>query len=270
MRHLIIILLILNGLIVNAQIKDVKKSSKNNKSSSSSSSSSSSFSNSSSGSSSDFSADLLYDAFSCCFNNGFLLGVGLVAKNHTSIMNLLENDPSVLSVDVRANFALGWHYSQKQSYIYVNYLPGIRGNLGSFSTDFRFNVLTEYTDNFPNAFISWEWLFLFNVEPSRAFKLTLGTGVQSERYSDSYFNEHYLGFRFGLANNADFIETDTRISIDYGTGAIPFFEGAVHYKKRIASFNAAYIYITLGGLYQNYYSSHDIWAAQGGLVVNIH
>ena len=185
-------------------------------------------------------------------------------------MNLLENDPTVMSVDARANFALGGHYSRNTNYVYVNYLPGIRGNLGAFSTDFRFNVLTEYTDNFPDSFTSWEWLFLFNIEPTSTFKLTFGTGVQAEKYSDSYFNEHYLGFRFGLANNIDFIEADTRMSIDYETGAIPFFEGGIHYRKRIAAFSSVYMYITLGGVYQNYYSSHDIWAAQGGLVVNIH
>lgn len=271
MKRLFILLLTLNLFVANAQIKDVKKSSKSNSSSSSSSiSSSSSYSNSSSSASSDLSADLIADAFSCCFNNGFLLGIGLVAKNHKSIMNLMENDPTVLSFDVRANFALGWHYAKNKNYIYVNYLPGVRGNLGAFSTDFRFNILTEYTDNFPDSFTSWEWLFLFNIEPSTAFKLTLGTGVQSERYTDSYYNEHYLGFRFILPNNIDHIEANTRLSMDYGTGNFPFFEGGIHYKKRIAAFNVVYMYITLGGVYQNYYSAHDIWAAQGGLVVNIH
>lgn len=270
MRRLILFILALNFLIANAQIKDVKKSSKSNSSSSSSASSHPISSSSASSSSNDLSGELLYDAFSCCFNNGFLLGLGLIAQNHKSIMNLLENDPSVLSFDVRANFALGYHYAYNKNYVYVNYLPGVRGNIGAFSTDFRFNVLTEYTNNFPDAFVSWEWLFLFNIEPSPAFKLTLGTGVQSERYNGSYFNEHYLGFRFALPGNVDYIEADMRLSMDYGTGNFPFYEGGIHYKKRIAAFNVVYMYITLGGVYQNYYSSHDIWAAQGGLIVNIH
>ncbi|MEN8119473.1 MAG: hypothetical protein ABFS35_03965 [Bacteroidota bacterium] len=247
-----------------AQIDDIKKKSKENKGSKSNNSS---FLEKSTG---DFGSGCVEGAFSCCFNNGVALAFGLIAKNHKSIMNLMENDPTILSFEARANFALGWHYSKDINYFYVNYLPGVRGNLGAFATDFRFNVLTEYTDGFPNSFTSWEWLFLFNIEPVQSFKLSFGTGIQNERFSDSYFNEHYIGFRFGLANNSDYIDANTRFSVDYLTSEFPFFEGGVHYQKRIAEFNNAYMYITLGGIYQNYYSSHDIWALQGGLIINVH
>jgi len=252
----------------NAQIDDIKKDSKENKNNSNNSND---FSSTSSNSSSDdFTAGCMSDAFSCCFNNGFLLAVGLIAENHQSIMKLMENDPTVLSFEARANFAVGLHYSKSGNYTYVNFLPGVIGNLGAFSTDFRFNILTEYTDDFPNSITSWEWLLLFNIEPVETFKLTFGTGVQAERFSDSYFNEHYIGFRFGLSNNRDFINANTRFSIDYSTSAVPFLEAGIHYKKRIAEFNNVFMYITLGGLYQNYYSSHDIWAFQGGFIVNVH
>ena len=264
LKKLFCTILIFGFVNVRAQIDDIKKKSKENKNNKSKSSMSS---NSSSDS---FGEGCMNDAFSCCFNNVLLIGFSLIADNHQSIMNLMENDPTVLSFEARANFALGWHYSKDKNYVYVNYLPGVRGNLGAFATDFRFNILTEYTDDFPNSFTSWEWLFLFNIEPVQTFKLTFGTGVQSETYSDSYFNEHYIGFRFGLANNRDYIDADTRFSIDYSSSVVPFFEGGIHFKKRIAAFDNVFMHITLGGVYQNYYSSHDIWLFQGGLIVNVH
>ncbi len=266
-KVLITFVFITSSIYATAQIEDIKKNSKENKSNKSNKSSSSS---SSSSSSDDFGAGCMADMCGGCFNAGVSVFFAMIVENHQSMMNLLEKDPSILSFEVRANFALGIHYSKNKNYTYVNYLPGLRGNLGAFSTDFRFNVLTEYTNDFPNSFTSWEWLFLFNIEPVETFKLSFGTGVQAERFSDSYFNEHYIGFKFGLANNKDYIDLDTRFSIDYETGAFPFFEAAVHFKKRIAELESAFMHITVGGVYQNYYQSNDIWAFQAGLIVNVH
>ena len=253
---------------VNAQIEDIKKQSNTNNSNSGTLSS---FEiDTDNVDNDDFTGDLLLEAFSCCFNNGLLLAVGLVAENHTSIMKLINTDPSVLSFEARMNFAPGYHYTANKNFVYINYLPGVRGNFGAFSTDFRFNVLTEYTDDFPNSFTSWEWLFLFNIEPVESFKLTLGTGIQRENYSDSYFNEHYIDFRFGLNQNIDFLNFDTRFSMDYENSSFPFFEAGINYRKQIAEFSNLFMYINLGGIYQNYYASHDIWAIKGGLVINIH
>ena len=266
LKILFSIILISSYLYSSAQIEDIKKSSKENKSNKSSNSSSSS----SSSSSDDFAAGCMADMCGGCFNAGAAVFFAVIVENHQSMMNLLDSDPTVLSFEARANFAVGLHYSKNKTYTYVNYLPGIRGNLGAFSTDFRFNILTEYTDDFPNSFTSWEWLFLFNIEPIETFKLSFGTGVQAERFSDSYFNEHYIGFKFGLANNNDYIDLDTRFSMDYSTGAFPFFEAGAHYKKRIAEFESVFMHITLGGVYQNYYQSNDIWALQGGIIINVH
>ncbi len=207
---------------------------------------------------------------SCCWDNGTLFFIDFLINHHRDILNLRDIDPTVLSLDVRAAFALGLHHTTDKNYIYVNYLPGLRGNLGIFSTDFRYNILTEYTDNLPNLFTSWEWLFLLNIETNENFKITFGTGVQMEKYSNSYYNEHYAGFKIGIAHNRDFLDLDTRFSMDYNTGEFPFVEAGIKYNTRIININNAYVYITLGGVYQNYYQAHDIWAAQGGLTLNIH
>lgn len=260
LKILFSIVLISSYMYTEAQIDDIKKKSKENKKSASSSDNSLD----------NFGEGCMTDVFSCCFDMGVSMFFALIVENHQSMMELLEKDPTVLSFEARTNFAVGLHYSKDMNYTYVNYLPGVRGNLGAFSTDFRFNILTEYTDDLPNSFTSWEWLFLFNIEPVETFKLTFGTGVQSETYSGSYFNEHYIGFKFGLADNKDYLDIDTRFSMDYESGAFPFFEAGVHYKKQIAEFGNVFMHITLGGIYQNYYQSNDIWALQGGLIINVH
>ncbi len=207
---------------------------------------------------------------SSCWDNGGALFIGFMFNHHKEIMSLQDLDPSVVSITARAGFAMGLHYTSSKNYIYVNYLPGIRANWGVISTDFRYNILTEYTDNFPNLFTSWDWLFLFNYEPVETFKMTMGTGVQMEKYTNSYYNEHYLGFKIGVFNNRDYIDIDTRLSMDYNSGELPFFEGGIRYNTRIINTRSLFVYVTIGGIYQNYYSSHDIWAAQGGITLNIH
>jgi len=209
-------------------------------------------------------------ALSCCWDNGGVFFIGFIIDHHQEIMNLRNLDPTVVSFEARAGFAIGLHYTSNKNYIYVNYLPGLRGNLGVFSTDFRYNILTEYTNDFPNLFTSWEWLFLLNIEPVETFKITFGSGIQMEKYTDSYYNEHYVGFKIGFAENRNYLDFDTRFSMDYNSGEFPFFEGGVRYNTRIINISNVFVYITIGGIYQNYYSSHDIWAFQGGLIINVH
>ncbi|MCF6241381.1 MAG: hypothetical protein L3J74_08570 [Bacteroidales bacterium] len=265
MKTLFLFIFSFTVFITNAQINDIKKSSKSNSSDKGNVST-----YSSNGDSDDFTAGCAADILGCCFQNGFAMVFGLLAENNRMIMQNRDADATVISADFKANFALGWHYSSAKTYLYVNYLPEISINLASFTTAFRFNILTEYTNDFPNSFTSWEWLFLFNIQPSPSFKMSLGTGVQFEKYSQSYFNEHYVGFRFRMNNERDFLEANTRLSIDYETGSVPFLEAGIHYKIQIAEFESVYMYISLGGMYQNYYSSHDIWLGRGGLIVNWH
>ncbi|MBN1253311.1 MAG: hypothetical protein JXR51_16355 [Bacteroidales bacterium] len=222
---------------------------------------------------SDISPDVIdagCSAFSCCWDVGFQMFTAFIIEHHKEILDLRNVDPSVLSLELKFNFALGLHHSLDKNYIYVNYLPGIRANAGVFASDFRFNILTENTDDMPNSFTSWEWLFLLNIEPVETFRITFGTGIQKEEFTDKFYNQHYLGFKIGTFEGRDYIEADTRLSMDYASNKLPFFEGAISYNTRIINFNFADVYIRIGGIYQNYYSAHDIWAANGGLIFNLH
>ena len=208
-------------------------------------------------------------ALSCCWDGGFFF-VGFLIDHHEEIMNMRNIDPTVLSLEMDGQFAYALHFAQDKTYTYINYLPRVRGNLGVFSTDFRFNMLTEYTDDFPDSFKSWELLFLLNIIPVENFKITFGSGIYNETFTDSYYNENYVQFRIPMPKKSDFFDLDTRFVMDYSTSRFPFFEGGIRYNTRIINFSHFNAYITLGAMYQNYYSSHDIWAARGGISLNLH
>ena len=214
--------------------------------------------------------DVSCSAFSCCWDIGFEVFTAFLIEHHKEILNFRDIDPSVLSLDLRANFAMGLHHSMDTNYISVNYLPGVRGNVGVFASDFRFNMLTEYTNDLPNSFKSWEWLFLLNIEPVETFRITFGTGMQKENSTGNMYNQHYLGFKVGTFGGKDYIMADTRLSVNYTTNQYPFFEGAISYNTRIIDFDFAQVYIKIGGIYQNYYAAYDILAANGGLIFNLH
>ncbi len=208
-------------------------------------------------------------AGSCCWDGGFIFFDFLI-DHHEEIMNFRYLNPTILSLEIDASFAYALHYGHGDYYTYINYLPRVRGNLGVFSTDFRYNILTEYTDDFPNSFKSWELLFLLNLMPDESVKITFGSGIYYEMYTEKYYSENYFETRIGTFENKDFVGIDTRLVVDYRTGKYPFFEAGIYYNARIIDFEHLSGYISLGGVYQNYYTAHDIWGARGGLIFNIH
>jgi len=208
-------------------------------------------------------------AGSCCWDGGFIF-VDFLIDHHDDILNFRHLDPTLLSLEIDANFAYALHYGYGDYYTYINYLPKVRGNLGVFSADFRYNILTEYTDDFPDSFKSWELLLLLNFMPDESVKFTIGSGVYYEMFTEKYYNENYFETRIGTFENKDFLGIDTRVVLDYATSQYPFFEAGIYYNTRIIDFKHLYGYISLGGVYQNYYQAHDIWAARGGLIFNIH
>ena len=213
--------------------------------------------------------DACCTASSCCWDGGFIFFDFLI-DHHGDIMNFRYLDPTLLSLEVDVSFAYAMHYGYGDYYTYINYLPRARGNLGVFSADFRYNILTEYRDDFPDSFKSWELLFLLNLMSDESVKITLGSGVYYEMFTEKYYNESYFETRIGTFENKDFLGLDTRVVVDYRTGQYPFFEAGIYYNTRIIDFEHLYGYISLGGVYQNYYTAHDIWAARGGLIFNIH
>lgn len=262
----IVLLIVINCLLINysvlGQIEDIKNKSKENREQKNH--------NSSDNNNDGPGSDIAEGCFSSCMDVGCNIFVGAIGEYTGYVYAFKSTDPTILSLDINANFAMGYHSSQDKSYTYVNYLPGLRANLASFILDFRYNILTEYTGNFPDAIKSWHLDLAFNIVPVETFKLAVGMGVQREQFSNSYFHEYFLASKIGLSDNVDYLDIDLRASVDYETKAYPFFETGLHYNKRIINFPHLYGYISLGALYQNYYTSHDIWALRGGVIFNWH
>jgi hypothetical protein len=205
----------------------------------------------------------------CCWDGGFFF-IDFLINHHEDIVDFTQSDPTLLSLEIDAGFTYAIHYGLGKYYNYINYLPRARGNLGVFAADFRYNILTEYTDDFPNSYKSWELLFLINLMPDENVKFSIGSGVFYEMFTEKYYNENYFETRIGTFENQNFLGIDTRVVIDYTTSRYPFFEAGIYYNTRIIDFEHLYGYISLGGTYQNYYQAHDIWAARGGLIFNLH
>ncbi len=175
------------------------------------------------------------------------------------------------SLDLKPQFDLGFHKGIDKNYTYVDYLPGLRANLHFLSIDFRYNILTEYTDDFPDSFKSWELLLIANMTPNQDFKVLLGAGLQREIWDEPVnFTEFYLGTQIPFSNSKDYFDADTRFSYDSETEMFPSFEIGGRYNMQFLNFEHLSGYITLGATYQNYYQSHDIWALRGGVIINIH
>ncbi|NJO87926.1 MAG: hypothetical protein HC831_02415, partial [Chloroflexia bacterium] len=193
--------------------------------------------------------------------------------------NEVSNEPIVsdnrnkdISVELKPCFDLGFHKGTDKNYTYVDYLPNARINLYVLQLDFRYNILTEYTDGFPDSFKSWEMLFMFNLSANQDYKIVFGTGLHREIWDDEQisFHEYYIGTQIPFTNGADYFDADTRFSVDYETEVFPFFEIGGRYNKRFLNFEHLSGYITLGATYQNYYQSHDIWALRGGVIIKWH
>ncbi len=214
-----------------------------------------------------------YDFNGCFYALGALNPIPLFKGKKVGRSNSIywtEIDPTFVSWDIRALFDYGYHYDAEWHYTYIDFLPGVRLNLGFLMLDYRYNILTEYTDGNPDSFKSWELLALFNLLPKRTIKVFVGTGIHREQFSKLSFAEHYVGTKLGVLDNKNYFDADLRFSIDYKTGSFPFFETGIRYNKRLMNVDDIFGYLTLGAVYQNYYQSHDIWSLSGGIVLNVH
>jgi len=248
-----------------AQIDDIKKKSDDNKNSRRNNNSSGD--NDSNGS---IGESCTSDCVSSCTDFGCSILGSLVGEYTSDVYRFKSTNPSILSLDVDAGFAPAYHQGVDKGYKYMIYLPAIRANLAAFMLDLRFNLLTEFTNNMPNSFKNIDMIAGFNIVPNDAFVLTLGAGAQREIQNNMYFTEFYIGSKIGLSQNKNYLDLSFRMSDDFETQILPFQEAAIKYNIKIVDMGKIYVHLTLGGMYQNYYQSHDIWAFRTGIVLNVH
>jgi len=183
---------------------------------------------------------------------------------------VIENQKLDFSFDINANFAAGLEFHSTKTYTYYNFLPGVRANLSWFLIDFRYNILTEFSEDLPDAFKTWGLMFLINVKAGERSNIIFGSGMHKEQYSDMLFNQHYFGVKTVLNEKSDFLDINGRFAVDYKTSEFPFLEFGMHFNKSLTNSDRFSIFFNVGAMYQNYYSATDIWALQAGITFKLH
>lgn len=204
----------------------------------------------------------------CCGSGCLSMGFDVFFMKDSSIYE--KTSTSLYFMEINMDCAIGYEHSKDKNYTYVNYLPGMRLNLSCFSIDYRYNMLTEKSSDVADAFKTWDLLFLLNFRAGEKAKIIAGTGMHKELYTNMLFNTHYFQIKKMFARYRDFLDVNGRISIDYKTLEFPFSEVGIHYNKRFLRLKSLYGYFSFGAIYQNYYSSTDIWALQTGVSFNFH
>jgi hypothetical protein len=188
---------------------------------------------------------------------------GLVSWQQYKLQKKDEN-PYTVSLDIISQVAV-------QPSRYYLYNPRLRGNWGLFSTDFRINYLLQETANGTDDLSSIDWQVLqLNIVTTRNVIGRVGGGFMKENFGgrQSFFESTYGLF---IQSNSKKIgaSIEYRLAQDFVTNQIPRRELSAQFEKRLFSRGYWNTYLTLGGVYQNYYEKTYVWGIQAGLAFRI-
>lgn len=154
---------------------------------------------------------------------------------------------------------------------YYLFWPRIRGNWGLFSTDFRMNYLIEESIDGYKHIRTNDWQIIqMNLITSRFITLRVGTGMMTEAFgANRRFNESAFMLGVHAPDQSKIILFEYRFSKDWDTGVNPRREFSVQYQHQLFSAGSLHGNISVGGVYQKYYNTIEIWGVQGGIVFRI-
>jgi hypothetical protein len=173
--------------------------------------------------------------------------------------------PSVVSIETMLQVA-----SQPSRYYILN--PRIRANWGILLTDYRMNYMFEQV---PGGLIDMrtdDWQILgLNLIQQRNFNFRISTGIMYERFGENNsFNESVVGAQWRSSSGRIGALGEYRTARNYGTGERPRTEVNVSFIRTISHTARFDLSVTLGGVYQLYYSEIPVWGMQGGLVARVY
>lgn len=194
--------------------------------------------------------------------NGMVRGM---FRYNRKIMDRKPDVPRVISLDVIPQAGIG--LNSTNTWIIM---PRVRGNLGFFSTDFRFYNRLESGTNYIDTWKTLEWQILqFNLIQNRYANLRVGSGIYVENFEGVVFNEHTIGLSIFVPSIAGAGDLEYRITPDYSTGNIPRQEVNLGLRRRLIGVDHLDIYGSIGGMYQNFYRGIEAWSGTVGIHVNI-
>lgn len=244
--------------VVNAQVGDIKKQSDKNSSNKNTNSGSK---GNSAGSGSSGCSD---DCFSACGAacTGFF--IDLVIDGQSEYLSKKDDIPHMVSLDLMPHFG---YVVSDESYIVM---PRIRGNWAMFSTDLRYYSLIEKHSTW-DFYKTLDWQVIqINPVILQNFILRLGTGFMYENYSQTFYNEHMLGFDLLFNKDQMMVNFEERWALDYNNNSTPRMETDIRFNYRVLETKSMDGYLMLGGQYQDYYSNVELWTTQLGFTFNIH
>jgi hypothetical protein len=171
--------------------------------------------------------------------------------------------PSIVSLDVMLQVA-----SQPSRYYVIN--PRVRANWGIFLSDFRVNYMLEHVPGGVTDLRTDDWqvigIYLMN---EKTFNLRISSGILSERFGNGRkFNESVIGGEWKTERMGAIGEY--RWAKDRDANETPRVEFNCSIYRTIARREGFDISLTIGGVYQQYYSEVPVWGLQGGIRTQIY
>lgn len=200
-----------------------------------------------------------------CMNLSFNFFVDDLSNLNSDAIDLKDEIPTTFSFDVIQNF--GFH--MPKTYLVH---PRVRGNLGFFSSDFRYTSMIETMTIEGNKYYNtYDWqVAQINILLTEPAIIRLGSGFMYEEFTKRFYNEHSAMADINL-NNFDYvINAEFRVAVDYETGNFPRTEGNARFNYRILKIDHVWAYASGGLVYNNYYGKVDVFSVQGGLWLNFH
>ncbi len=193
----------------------------------------------------------------------FLFG-GIAEWQTFKLRENRERYPAMISLDVMFQGAL------KPSSYYL-FWPRIRGNWGLFSTDFRMNYLIEEDVKGFKHIRTNDWQVIqFNLVTSKFFTFKLGTGFMQEAFNTrEVFSESAFLLFVHAPDQTKSLGFEYRFSKDWDSGANPRREFSVQYQHQLFNTGKLHGYATVGGVYQKYYNTIEVWGVLAGLVFRL-
>ncbi len=185
--------------------------------------------------------------------------------HHENLIDNYENK-KITSLDLFTNIAYDF---DKQ----VHFLPEVRLNWGVLSTQFKYNYLQESKNDSTFTYKTWHWQLLqLNIYPSENFIIRFGAGIFYDYFVSSSYNEFFLGLELNSENEMFFVNIEGRYCDTYHQ-----VENRAVYREANARFNLKILdtphfwtYLSIGGIYHNYYGEFGILSGQVGLNFNFH
>lgn len=184
--------------------------------------------------------------------------------HHNYLMDNRDIFPSALSLEYMPHFASN---GDNQFSIFQR----LRGTFGVMSTDFRFNVLTEFQNNTAQQYRTIDWQIMqLNFQAGPVVNLRFGSGILYDSYAENTYNEHFGSIGLSFFDYRFTTELEGRYCPSYTTAVTVYEELNLRAKFRIIEMESLSTWFMVGGVYQSYYDVAEYKSLQTGLTIELH